>query len=245
MDESNPQRDEAGECFATTHWTRVLAARGESPAAKAALSELCANYYGPVVAFLRARSHDDDRARELAHDFFQRLLERNSIGGADPNRGRFRSYLLGAVKHFAADMRDRELAARRGGQVEHVSLDPGTDTSPGIDPPAQGNQSPDVAFDRQWALTILDRALETLASEHKSAERQRQFDLLKPWLTGGGTSQAEIAARLGMNEGAVKVAVHRLRKRFRELVKAEIAATVNSQSDVQEEMSYLVTVLSR
>lgn len=243
-DPSNPAETPAGSHFITTHWTRVLAVRGESAEAKSALSELCASYYEPVVAFLRARCPDDDRARDVAHAFFRRLLEQNSIAGANPEQGRFRNYLLGAVKHFVADLRDRERAAKRGGGVEHVTLDPGTDTSPGIDPPAEAGHSPDIEFDRQWAMTLLDRALGTLAAEHAKPERHRQFEALKPWLTGSGPSQACLAARLGMNESAVKVAIHRLRRRFRELVKLEIASTVDGPGSVAEEMSYLLTVLS-
>ncbi len=244
---ADPQTSEKvapGECFATTHWTRVLAARGESVAAKAALSELCASYYAPVVAYLRARLGEDDRARDLAHQFFERLLAKDAIAGADPERGRFRSYLLGAVKHFVADRRDRELAGKRGAGAAHLPLDAGTDTSPGIDPPAPEARPPELEFDRQWALTILDRAITALAAEHAGPYRRPQFEALKPSLTGGGTSQADLALRLGLNEGAVKVAIHRLRKRFRELVKNEISSTVRDPSELQAEMSYLVTVLA-
>ncbi len=232
--------------FATTQWTRVLATRGESSEARAALSDLCSAYYEPVVKFLRARFHDDDRAREFAHEFFAHLLERNSLAGADRARGRFRSYLLGAVKHFIADRHDRELAAKRGAWAEHVSIDVGTDTSPGIDPPATQEYPPEVEFDRQWAMTMLDRAMKQLSADFTSAGNAEHFNILKPWLTGGGSdSQADAAHRLGLNEGAVKVAIHRLRKRFRELVKTEIANTVEDASEVAGEMSHLVTVLSK
>lgn len=230
--------------FATTQWTRVLAARGDSADARAALGELCGIYYEPVVAFLRAQHRDSDRARELAHEFFQRLLERNAIAGADPLRGRFRSYLLGAVKHFVTDQRARERTLKRGAGAEHVPLAPGTDTTPGIDPPAPETPTPETAFDRQWALTILDRALSRLSAEHVTPDQRRVYEALKPALTGSGGSQAELAARLGLNAGAVKVAIHRLRKRFRELVRNEIADTVPNPADVPGEMHYLVTVLA-
>jgi len=233
----------SGGTFATTHWTRVLAARGGSVEARAALSELCAVYYAPVVAFLRARFHDEDRARDLAHQFFERLLARDAVAGASPERGRFRSYLLGAVKHFVADLHDRDHAAKRGAGAEHLPLEAGTDTSPGIDPPAPAGRPPELEFDRQWALTILDCAIAALAAEHDTPDLRMQFEVLKPSLTGGG-SQAELASRLGLNEGAVKVAIHRLRKRFRERVKAEIAQTVADPAQVREELSYLVTVLA-
>src|SRR5256714_1238340 len=153
--------------FATTQWTRVLAARGESPDARAALSELCEAYYRPVLAFIRSWTGDDDRARDLTHDFFSRLLGGKGVAGVDPRRGRFRSFLLGAAKHFLADVRDRELAARRGGQHEHVPLKPETDTSPGTDPPDPRTPQLAIAFDREWALTILHRALNALASQQK------------------------------------------------------------------------------
>jgi DNA-directed RNA polymerase specialized sigma24 family protein len=241
---TSPASGTFGGCFATTHWTRVLAARGDSADARTALSELCGIYYEPVVAFLSARFREDDRARDLAHEFFRQLLERNSIQGVDPDRGRFRNYLLGAVKHFLIDRGDRDLAIKRGAGVEHLPLGCGTDTSPGLDPPAANERPAELEFDRQWAITLLARALSALAAEHDTPARRIQFEVLRPWLTGAGGSQPEAAARLGLNEGAVKVAIHRLRRRFRDLVKAEIAGTVNDPSEVAEEMNYLVTVLA-
>lgn len=243
MTESRTTRPQS--VFATTHWTQVLATRGESPAARSALSDLCSAYYEPVVAFLRARFGNEDQARELAHDFFARLLERNSLSGAEPRRGRFRSYLLGAVKHFVADQQDRERAAKRGAGVEHLTLAPGTDTSPGLEPADPALRGPALIFDRQWALTLLGLGLGRLGEELAADGRGEQFEVLKPWLTGTAAEpQAEAAARLGVNEGAVKVAIHRLRKRFREPIKEEIARTVGPDADVQEEMVYLLTVLS-
>ena len=232
--------------FATTQWTRVLAARGESPDARAALSELCEAYYRPVLAFIRSWTGDDDRARDLTHDFFSRLLGGKGVAGVDPRRGRFRSFLLGAVKHFLADAHDREGAARRGGQHEHVRLKPETDTSPGTDPPDPQTPRFEKEFDRQWALTILDRVLKALASEHARAGKSRQFDVLKAWLTGDveDRSQAGAAAQLGTNEGAVKVAIHRLRRQFRELVKQEIAQTLDDPAQVTDELRYLLSILA-
>ena len=232
--------------FATTQWTRVLAARGESPDARAALSELCEAYYRPVLAFIRSWTGDDDRARDLTHDFFSRLLGGKGVAGVDPQRGRFRSFLLGAVKHFLADVRDRELAARRGGQHEHVPLKPETDTSPGTDPPDPHAPRLEKEFDRQWALTILDRVLKALASEHEQAGKSRQFEVLKGWLTGDAEdrSQADDSRLLGMSEGAVKVAIHRLRRQFRELVKREIAQTLEDPAQVADELRYLLSILA-
>jgi RNA polymerase sigma factor (sigma-70 family) len=231
--------------FRTTRWTQVLASRGPSPEAQAALSDLCAAYYAPVVAFLHRSGRDEDAARELAHAFFARVLERQSLGGADPARGRFRSYLLGALKHFLADQRDRALTAKRGGGAAHEPLAAGTDTSPGFDAPDPKAPEAEREFDRKWALTVLDRALTALAHEHAAACESARFETLKPWLTGDSEqlSQADAARALGINEGAVKVAVHRLRKRFREAVKAEIAATLNSAGDVEDEFRHLLAAL--
>ncbi len=231
--------------FRTTRWTRIVASRGESTEAKAALSELCAAYYQPVFRFLQCEGRTEDAARELTHEFFARVLGHQSLAGANPQRGRFRSYLLGAVKHFVADLRDRDRTAKRGGAVEHEPLDAGTDTSPGLDLPDTSTAT-DAGFDRAWALIVLDRALTALAAEQASVSKARDFEILKPWLTGEAVarSQAEAAAELGMTEGAVKVAIHRLRRRFRELVKSEIAQTVGDPAMVSEELQSLVAALA-
>ncbi len=234
-----------GSDFVTTQWTRVLEARGESPDAKAALSDLCAAYYAPVSVFIRRNAPDEDSARDLTQEFFARLLARHSIDHADPQRGRFRSYLLGAVKHFLADMRDREHRLKRGAGQPLESIDPGTDTSPGLQLPDPQAPSPDHEFDRKWALTLLDRALAALAAEHHAAGKSDQFEALKPWLTGDtdNYSQADVVRRLGLNEGAVKVAIHRLRRRFREVIKLEIARTVSDRAQVDEELRHLLEAL--
>ncbi len=232
--------------FATTHWTRVLLARGESAAARAALNELCTAYYAPVQAFLRHSVRRGESADDLTHDFFARVLTGRAFQQADPQRGRFRSYLLGAVKHFLSDMRDREQAIKRGGGAGQVSLDPGTDTSPGIDVPDRNAVSPEAAFEKQWALTLIDRALHQLQTEMSLSDKAAQFETLKPWLTGNiESSQSSIAAALGMNENAVKVAIHRLRRRFRELVKGEIAHTVTDPTEQAAELTDLIAALGR
>lgn len=232
--------------FQTTHWTLVREAAADSSAGRDALSKLCALSYAPVIAFLRGTGHDEDAARELAHGFFARLLVEPGLRGAEPARGRFRSYLLGALKHYLADMRDRLQAAKRGAQREHISLDAGSDTSPGHECAAPEPQTPDAFFDRQWGLAVLDLALTALAAEHELQGKTEQFQVLKPWLTGeaSGLSQSEAALRIGMKEGAVKVAIHRLRKRFRELVKAEIAQTVSTEEEAREELRYFIEVVS-
>ena len=172
------------ETFVTTHWTRVLQARGESTDAKAALSDLCAAYYQPVFAFIRRNSPNEDAARDLTQEFFTRLLEGGSIVNVDPQHGRFRSYLLGAAKHFLADARERANRLKRGGGEVPVPLEPATDTSPGLEVPDLNAPAPDREFDRPWALTLLARALESLAAQQKASGTLQQFEVLKVWLTG-------------------------------------------------------------
>jgi RNA polymerase sigma-70 factor (ECF subfamily) len=235
----------AQSAFRTTQWTRVLEARGDSPEAKAALSDLCAAYYAPVFAFIRRNAPDEDTARDLTQEFFARLLARRGFDRVDPQRGRFRSYLLGAVKHFLADMRDHAHRLKRGAGQPLASVEPGTDTSPGLQLPDPNAPSPDREFDRKWALTLLDRALATLATEHEASGKAGHFEALKPWLTGDteNISQADAARQLGLNEGAVKVAIHRLRRRFREAIKGEIAQTVSDRAQVDEELRHLLGAL--
>ena len=155
--------------FRTTQWTRVLQARGDSPEAKAALSDLCAAYYGPVFAFIRRAACNEDTARDLTQEFFARLLARPALDKVDPQRGHFRSFLLGAVKHFLADMRDHDQRLKRGADQPHQSIDPGTDTSPGLQVPDANAPSPEREFDRKWAHTVLGRSLTALAEEDKAA----------------------------------------------------------------------------
>ncbi|MBC8094547.1 MAG: sigma-70 family RNA polymerase sigma factor [Akkermansiaceae bacterium] len=231
--------------FVTTQWTRVLEARGDSPEARAALSELSAAYYAPVFAFIRRSTSTEDAARDLTQEFFARLLAGKGFGKVDRQRGRFRSYLLGAVKHFLADMHDHASRLKRGAGQPLESIDPGTDTSPGQQLADANSRSPDREFDRQWALTVLSRALSKLAEEQKAAGKLDQFENLKPWLTGDTQEflQADAARQLGINEGAVKVAIHRLRRRFRDAIKAEISQTVADQIDQPDELQRLLEAL--
>lgn len=232
--------------FVTTRWTQVVAARGDSPEASQALSDLCAAYYAPVVVFLRREGRDEDAARELAHEFFERVLERSAFDGANPQRGRFRSYLLGALKHFLANRHVRELREKRGNGAAHESLLAETDTSTGPSIADTTAPTPDQEFDRAWALSVLERAFAVLSQESEQAGTKREFEILKPWLTGAAVrgTQAEAARELGLNEGAARVAIHRLRRRFRELVKGEIAQTVHDPETVAEELRHLIEALS-
>lgn len=222
--------------FHPTQWTLVLQARGDDEQAKIALSELCAAYYEPVLAFLQREGRDKDAAREMSHGFFESLLE-GGIGSPDPQRGRFRSYLLGALKHFLTKQRDAALAKKRGGGLEHVTL---LDEHPN----ALGAPDDTLAFDRDWAMTLIARSLATLESEH--VRKIGYFTTLQPWLNGGAEcSQAEAARTLDMSETAVKVAIHRLRVRFRELIRAEVAATLDDPDEVAEELRHLIMVASK
>lgn len=236
----------ASHAFHTTRWTLVRNAAGHTVEARQALSELCAAYYAPVVAFLRREGRMEDAARELAHEFFAKVLADDALGEVERERGRFRSYLLGAVKHFLANRRRAAAREKRGGGAEHVALGPGTDTSPGVDVADAGASAPDAVFDHEWALAIVERALALLRSESEAAGQSAHFAALKPWLTHTGSlaPQADIGAQLGLSEGAVKVAIHRLRRRFREIVRAEIAQTLHDPADLDDEMRHLISALA-
>ncbi len=224
----------------------MLAARGDSPEARAAFSDLCAAYYAPVLAFVRRSTRDEDTARDRTQGFFAEIIAHHGLGRVEPGHGHFRSYLLGAVKNYLAKQHDRASAAKRGGGEVPVSIQAGTDTSEEMQIPDPTATPTDAVFDREWARAVVERALNALAAESTAAGHGGQFEKLKPWLLGdvAGLSQAEAARRLEISEGAVKVAIHRLRKRFREIVKAEIAQTLDDPARVREELRYLVEVLS-
>ncbi len=228
--------------FHTTRWTLVVSARGAGPEAAVALSDLCAAYYAPVVAFLRREGRNEDAARELAHAFFAAVLA-GGVGTPEPGRGRFRSYLLGALKHFLSKHRAAAGAEKRGGGAEHVPLVGEADTAPGLPMPATPEPAPELLFDREWAFTVIARALAALEAEHSG--KAEQFAALKPWLDGGADrAQADAARALGISETAVKVAIHRLRVRFREILRAEVAATVHDPAETADELRHLIAIVS-
>lgn len=235
--------------FAPTRWTLILRARGETPEARTALGELCDAYYEPVLRFLRREGRHEDAARDLAQEFFARVLAGGAFDGADPERGRFRSYLLGALKHFLADHRKREHRIKRGGESVTESIEdlaaPADDT-PGVELPDPAGPSPEALFDREWALAVMGRSLDRLRAEFVQEAKVAQFDALKPWLMGEAPSlsQAEAARVLGATEGAVKVMIHRLRKRFRDSIRTEIAQTLRDPSLVDEELRHLIEALA-
>jgi len=247
-DPSSPNPGSTHSPFAPTRWTLILRARGETPEARAALGELCEAYYQPVLRFLRREGRDEDAARELTQEFFARILARGAFEEADPERGRFRSYLLGALKHFLADQRKHEQRLKRGGGVTPESLDatPTDDDSSSLQVADDYTRAPEAFFDREWALAVMARALEVLQKEFATAGKLEQFETLKPWLMGEAPSmsQADAARQIALSEGAVKVVIHRLRKRFRDAVRIEISQTLRDPSLVDEELRHLIEALT-
>jgi RNA polymerase sigma-70 factor (ECF subfamily) len=237
----------ASQPFAPTRWTLILRARGETAQARAALAELCESYYLPVLRFLQYEGRAEDEARELTQEFFARILARQGFSEATPEGGRFRSYLLGALKHFLADQRKHELRLKRGGGVNIESLDtPGDEENPLLQVADASAPSPEAEFDRQWALTVIEKAANRLHEQFVSEGKTDQFNTLKLWLMGeaAALSQRDAARQLGLSESAVKVAIHRLRKRFRDEVRLEVSHTLNEPSLVEEEMHHLIAALS-
>lgn len=218
-------------------------AKSDSDDGRRALEELCAVYYEPVVTFLRCELRDADAAREMSHAFFAQMLAGDTIHSAERERGRFRSYLLGAVKHFLSHQREAARRMKRGGGVETISID--EDVAQAA-PDAHG-VSPDAAFDRQWAVTVLTRGLDALREECTAEGREAFFDRVKPLLTGDAAhgDQGELAAACDMNIDAFRMAVHRLKRHLRDCVKAEVAGTLDDPAMVQEEMQALFSALGR
>lgn len=230
-----------GDIFATTHWTVVLTAgQRHTPESDAALEQLCQTYWFPLYAYVRRRGHTKADAEDLTQAFFARLLEKNFLTNLDSERGKFRAFLLAALKHFLANEWDKEQAQKRGGGAAHLSLDWQTaDTK--FQVAAQNEPSPDKAFDREWALALLARVIQRLQKESEADGKGKLFEQLKMFLMAGKSesAQAEVAKSLGMEEGAVRVAIHRLRKRYRALLRDEIANTLSDTALVDEEMRAL------
>jgi RNA polymerase sigma-70 factor (ECF subfamily) len=233
------------ERFATTHWSLVLAAgKGASAEAQAALAALCQTYWYPLYAYVRRRGHRPDLAQDLTQEFFARLLEKHYLQRADPERGRFRSFLLTAFKRFLSRERARDQAKKRGGGVQLLALDFEVGESRYSLEPAH-EATAEKIYEQRWALALLDQVFARLRRECDEAGKQKEFDRLKLYLTGEADtpSYREVAAELGMTEGAVKVAVHRLRRRYRQLVREEIAQTVAGPEEVDEELRHLRAAL--
>jgi len=232
--------------FAATRWSVVLAAgRGNPADAREALEKLCRIYWPPIYAFVRRQGHAPHDAQDLTQEFFARLLERNAFATAEPSKGRFRSFLLASLKHFLANQWDRAHAQKRGGGQMPIPIEPATaESSCGFEPadPATAEK----VFERRWALTLLDQVLGRLRREYAEDRKEKLFDELKPTLTEASRSvpYAQIAARLGTTEGAVKVSVHRLRQRYRALLRSEIAQTVATPAEIDDEIRSLFAALA-
>lgn len=241
---SGKNSDAEGMAFVTTHWSMVLAARGESAAADAALETLCRSYWWPLYGFVRRQGYGPEDAQDLTQGFFARLLDREDLETVRQEKGRLRSYLLVSLKNFISKARVRARAMKRGGGRPLVSLEELLARESAEREPAD-NLSPDRIYERRWALTLLDQVLTRLAGEYRAAGNASLFDRLKELFVDetGQPSQAEIAAELGMTPNAVKQAFHRLRQRYRMLLREEIAHTVAVPGDVEDELRHLIAVL--
>ena len=230
--------------FATTHWSVVLTAQGRSAAADQALEKLCRTYWWPLYGFVRRSGYKPEEAQDLTQGFFALLLERRDLDVVRREKGRLRSYLLVSLKNFLAKAKRRELTTKRGQGRALVPLDEllareGADLEPA------DSLTPDRIYERRWALTLLEQVLTRLESEYRSGGNSKLFDGLKEFLSDepGRRSQAEVAAELGMTENAVKQALHRLRQRYRQLLRDEIAQTVAVPGDVEDELRHFISVL--
>ena len=230
-----------GDVFATTRWTVVLAAgRKSTPQANVALEELCRTYWFPLYAYVRRRGHSKEDAEDLTQAFFARFLEKNYLEGLSAERGRFRAFLLASLKHFLANESDRAHRQKRGGGLTPLSLDwQDADTRYQLDPADQ--LSPDKLYDRAWAVALLERVIVRLRDENVAEGKAEPFERLKPFLMIGKSAipYGQAATQLNLSEGAVRVAVHRLRRRYRELLRDEIAQTLSDPAQVDEEMRAL------
>ena len=230
--------------FATTQWSVVLTAQGRSPDADGALEKLCRTYWWPLYGFVRRNGYTPEEAQDLTQGFFALLLERRDLDVVRREKGRLRSYLLTSLKNFLAKSRRRELTVKRGEGRALVPLDELLARERADLEPAD-NLTADRIYERRWALTLLEQVLTRLESEYRSAGNAKLFDCLKEFLSDepGRRSQAEVAAELGTTENAVKQAFHRLRQRYRELLRDEIAQTVAVPGDVEDELRHFISVL--
>jgi RNA polymerase sigma-70 factor (ECF subfamily) len=245
MSSTHPPPDASPSRFATTHWSIVLAARDPvQPHSREALSALCLTYWYPLYAFVRRHGHDAEEAQDLTQSFFLRLLEKDYLRVVDRAKGRFRSFLLAAFEHFLHNEYHRARAAKRGGGKQPLSLDfAGAEDRYAIEP--THTETPDKLFERRWALTLLDCVLARLEQEWTVAGKQKVFERLRPSLLDEPQSlpYAELAKELHVSPAAVKMAVHRLRKRYRALLREEIARTVEDPAHVDDEIARLFAAL--
>jgi RNA polymerase sigma factor (sigma-70 family) len=234
----------SGVAFTTTHWSVVLEAQGQSPAAQEALEKLCRTYWRPVYSFVTRQGAGPDEAEDLTQGFFALLLERRDLDAVRKEKGRLRSYLLTAVKHFLASEQRRAMTAKRGKGQRPLPLEELTAAERNDIEPAD-RLSADRLYERRWALTLMEQVLRRLKDEYRTAGNAALFDSLKQLLPDepGAPSREETAARLGMTDNALRQAFHRFRHRYQFLLREEIGHTVAVASDVEDELRHLITVL--
>ena len=239
-----PDTQDGAAAFTTTHWSVVLQAQGESPAAQQALEILCRTYWRPLYGFARRQSLTREEAQDLIQEFFAGLLEHRNLDAVRREKGRLRSYLLVSLKRFLASERHRASGVKRYESGPHIPLDELLESEV-ADFELAETWSADRLYERHWALAVLEQVLNRLESEYRAAGSAALFDRLKEFLVGerGRPTQAEIASELGMTENAVKQAFHRLRQRYRVLLREEIAHTVAQPGDVEDELRHLVSIL--
>lgn len=243
FDESKPQR-----VFATTQWSLIVeAARNDSmQSTRDALSTMCERYWYPLYAYVRRRGFKPDECSDLTQAFFAQFLEKNSIEHADPKRGRFRTFLLSSLKNFITNQWRHDQTQKRGGHLKKFSLEINQGEERYQLEPAD-TTTPETLFDRRWALTLLATTFEKLENEYTTPEKKRLFERIRPYVVGGADKvpYREVSEELGMTENAIKVAVHRMRKRCGTILRAEIAGTVASEEEIDEELREMFKSLGR
>jgi RNA polymerase sigma factor (sigma-70 family) len=233
-----------GAAFTTTHWSVVLEAQGESPAAQEALEKLCRTYWRPIFAFLRRQGIPPEEAEDITQGFFAELLERRSLSAVRKEKGRLRSFLLGGLKYFLANEERRAMAIKRGKGQRPIPLEE-LHVGERIEMEPTDPVTAEMIYERRWALTVLERVLSRLKDEYLAASNGALFDSLKELLPDepGSQSQAEIAARLGMSENAVRQAFYRFRQRYQSLLRDEIGNTVATPGEIEDELRHLIAIL--
>lgn len=231
--------------FTTTQWSMVLyAGDSKHPSGREALETLCQGYWYPVYSYIRHRGYDKNSTEDLTQSFFAQLLEKRSLKAADPERGRFRSFLLTSVRNFLSDSRDKEQAQKRGGDRHFIPLD--FSETENLKQEAADGITPEAVFERQWAISVLAEVFRRLRQEAIEARALERFERLEGFLTGEleGTRQSQVAVEVGMSAKALRVAIHRLRKRFGMLLREQVAQTVSDPGQVDEEIRFLLTALN-